>query len=120
MHQCKLNKFADDTKLGVAVYSLEGCGLAEGSRYLGELESYQSLSMRASSVSCQEGGQAALGCIKQHHSQPKEEIPLLCLVPMWWHLECRVQFGSPQYKNIVKILESIQRRVTKLVKGHIP
>lgn len=50
-------------------------------------------------------------------SQSKEMILLLYSVFVWSHLLYCVQFWTPQYRSDVKILESVQRRPEKLVKG---
>ena len=62
-----------------------------------------------------------LGCIKRSMTSRLREVPL-CSAFVRSHREYCIQFGSPQHKKDIELLEWVQTSATKMIRGleHLP
>ncbi|GAB0207004.1 hypothetical protein GRJ2_003166000 [Grus japonensis] len=133
--ECTLSKFADNTKLCGVVDTLEGRDAIQ--RDLDRLERLGKEWIESSpeekdlgvlidgklnmSRQCALAAQKAnrvLGCIKRGVTSRLREV----ILPLYSalvrpHLEYCVQLWGPQYKRNIELLERVQRRATKLMRG---
>ncbi|CAM4529249.1 unnamed protein product [Caretta caretta] len=128
---CTLSKFADDTKLGGVVDTLEGRDRIQ--RDLDKLEDWakrnlmrfnkdkcrvEKLDMSQQCALVAKKANGILGCISRGIASRSRDV----IVPLYStlvrpHLEYCVQFWAPHYKKDVDKLERVQRRATKMIRG---
>ncbi|GAB0183613.1 mitochondrial enolase superfamily member 1 [Grus japonensis] len=133
--ECTLSKFANDTKLCGVVDTLEGRDAIQ--RDLDRLERLGKEWIESSpeekdlgvlideklnrSRQCALAAQKAnrvLGCIKRGVTCRSREV----ILPLYStlvrpHLEYCIQLWGPQYRRDMELLERVQRRATKLIRG---
>ncbi|GAB0199191.1 hypothetical protein GRJ2_002384500 [Grus japonensis] len=133
--ECTLSKFADDTKLCGAVNTLEGRDAIQrdldrlerlGKEWIGsspEEKDFgvlidEKLNMSWQCALVAQKANHVLGCIKRGVTIRSREV----ILPLYSalvrpHLEYCIQLWGPQYKRDIELLELVQRRATKLIRG---
>ncbi|GAB0186243.1 mitochondrial enolase superfamily member 1 [Grus japonensis] len=133
--KCTLSKFADNTKLCGGVDTPEGRDAIQRDldrlERLGEewIESSpeekdlgvlidEKLNMSRQCALAAQKANRVLGCIKRGVTSRSREVILpLYLALVRPHLEYCVQLWGPQYRRDMELLERVQRRATKLIRG---
>ncbi|KAK4817609.1 hypothetical protein QYF61_020404, partial [Mycteria americana] len=115
-----LSKFADDTKLSGAVDLPEGWDAIQRDlekEGLGVLTD-EKLDVSQQCVLAAQKANCILGCIKSSVASRSREVILpLCSALVRPPLQCCVQLWSPQPRKDMELLEQVQRRATKTIRG---